>query len=112
MGDKILAERVTALDGADEATTSSGVTPTHAGQQYQHPKDHSAPEVVGAPMGNKVEEVAVNDHEVAAVEEEIEASNKGGRFAYFRTRNFYVVLVLGYVFHLLLHLHPLSHISH
>ena len=98
MEDKIVAERVTALDGSDGATTSSGAMPTHAGQQYQQSKDHSAPEVVGAPMGNKVEEVAVNDHEVTASEEEIEATNKGGRFAYFRTRNFYVVLVLGYVF--------------
>ncbi len=56
------------------------------------PGEHAAPHLVGANGGS------VGGREAPTSVEEIEATEKGW-FAYFRTRNFYVVLVLGYELH-------------
>ena len=49
---------------------------------------HAAPELIGMSDGAAGESVGENADEILA--------SKGGWFAYFRTRNFYLVLLLGY----------------
>ena len=52
------------------------------------PNPHAAPEVTGVGYGAGSESAGLNADEIQA--------SKGGWFAYLKTRNFYLVLVLGY----------------
>ena len=52
------------------------------------PNPHAAPEVIGVGYGAGSESAGVNADEIQA--------STGGWFAYLKTRNFYLVLILGY----------------
>ena len=80
---KIVGEQVTSIDECDNKGSSSSSSPTH--------NQHAASELGS---GNENNEVTTHDHGVTAVDE-VEEQHQG-RFAYFRTKNFYIVLVLGY----------------
>jgi len=56
-------------------------------------REHGAPEIVGADGVRTDGIVDLNGRAVTTIEE-LEAAKKG-RFAFFKSRNFYVVLVLG-----------------
>ena len=83
MDDKIVGERVTSMDERNNKGSSSSLSPTY--------NQHAASELSS---GHENNEVTTHDHGVTAVDE-VEEQHQG-RFAYFRTKNFYIVLVLGY----------------
>ena len=80
MDDKIAVERVTSIDEHRNKGSSSTPSATH--------NQHAVPELGS---GGKTNEIMNHNHDSTAVDEE----QQGGRFAYFRTKNFYIVLVLG-----------------
>lgn len=67
--------------------------PFHDGMQHDTKEaglgEHAPPEVVGDGEGAGL---AGNTHHTV---EELEAGTRGGWFAYLRTRNFWIVLLLG-----------------
>ena len=71
------AEHVSPITSDAKTLPSSSVSPVH-----------SAPEIIG--IGDRAEGEATGENA-----DEIQAS-KAGWFAYLKTRNFYVVLLLGY----------------
>ena len=56
-------------------------------------REHGSPEIAGANHTGRDGTITVNGRAVTTVEE-LEA-NKRGRFAFYKSRNFYVVLILG-----------------
>lgn len=55
--------------------------------------EHGSPEIAGANHTGRDGTVAVNGRAVTTIDE-LEAT-KRGRFAFYKSRNFYVVLILG-----------------
>lgn len=82
----------------DESTIETTTAASHPHNDLSNPA-HGAPEVIGVNNGDSVGVVngsGIDDgYGAERTIDEIEASKKG-MFAYFMTKDFYIVLVLGY----------------